>query len=747
MQDLWQIAVKTIKGQPFRLQQLGSGNAGSIMRAVLSCQDAAQQQTKAFADRLKTIYGRNRRRLLYDLYNTICANVRLRYDPAGVQLVRKPSNVVAERACDCKSYSLFISAVLANLGIKNAFRFVSFGPGREITHVYIIAYPDGGAPVVLDCNLRSFNKETNYYKKRDVMAQISAIGKLEKTNWRNGRSLAQMTDPELGLRIHIEGLKSDLQTRRVKNNPALAATIRAGIDYEGDLLKTYQAAVEKGGAYKEQADALIGAIEHDWKTGRYIKMSRAELLKKRAQEWDNGTRYYDDSYISGWLKKALKKAGSALKTVGKTVASATVKTVKATGKAIASSAKLAANITKMATIAPVAALTSKGREEIKKTAQDIKGNVQVQGQAIKSVTLAPVSSLVEEVLDNMMEAGPWFLYSYAIPESLISKYPETIQKKWKKQREAYDKIIKYIDVDKSKLNSIIRSSIQRKFNASPEEVVLAIMNVGLQAKKNDPEHIGEAATAAAGGVVALITAIVSLAATVVGLILQIIGAVKSKKELVEAGAAATDAGKILNGVSNSFNGSFDSEGKFQLNEFAKGVLDNVGKDQKSTYGQLADTASKMLAGAKGQEEKDYYNNLLTLLKQMQGTAGNTAIKDNDLYKIIDYMAAKDGIQTQLAQMQGNLANLEDVGAAYAGLLGDQYLINKALNLTTKEASQTGNDPLTLASGGAVTPLTSSTSGSSKAGVPWWLVFAGVGLAGALVLSGNKKDKKKKKNKR
>ena len=80
-------------------------------------------------------------------------------------------------------------------------------------------------------------------------------------------------------------------------------------------------------------------------------------------------------------------------------------------------------------------------------------------------------------------------------------------------------------------------------------------------------------------------------------------------------------------------------------------------------------------------------------------------------------------------------------------MGDQYLINKALNLTTKEASQTGNDPLTLASGGAVTPLTSSTSGSSKAGVPWWLVFAGVGLAGALVLSGKKKDKKKKKNKR
>lgn len=124
MSDLWYIAEQTIKGTPYRLQQFGSGNATDIMQAVLACQPDAQEQTLDFSLRLSRIYRNDRRRLLCDLYNAICKNVRLRYDPVGVQLVRKPSNIVAERACDCKSYSLFISAVLSNLGIKNFFRFV-----------------------------------------------------------------------------------------------------------------------------------------------------------------------------------------------------------------------------------------------------------------------------------------------------------------------------------------------------------------------------------------------------------------------------------------------------------------------------------------------------------------------------------------------------------------------------------------------------------------------------------------------
>ena len=752
MVDIWQIATETINGEPFRVQPMGSGNATSIMLAVLACQKTAQDQTREFSRRLAQLYGRNTMQLLRDLYWAICQNVTLKYDPIGVQLVRKPSNVVAERACDCKSYSLFLSAVLANLGIKNAFRFVSFGPGKEVTHVFIVAYPGNGTAVPLDCNLRNFGKETKYYKKIDRMARISAIGKLpsNKSAWRDGRQLAQMSEPEIGLRLHIGELKSELGLKHVKQQPKLAQDIKSRIAYESDLLKTVQAATDHGGAYLEEAPALIGAIEHDWKSGRYKTMSRAELLQCRAQEWDNGTRYYSNSHISGWFKNALKKTGKALKTVGKTIGSAVVKTVKATGEAIVSSGKLLVDVTKMATVAPIAALTEKGREEIKKTANDIVDDVKDQGKAIKTVTFAPVSSLVEEVLDNMREAGPYFFYYYVIPENELKNFPAKVQEKWKKQKKAYERIQNYLDVDKKKLDSIIRESIQRIWGHTPEEVLAAFLEYQKAINENK-DKIGELAAAMA--VVKLVTEIIAAVSALVGLILKIIGAVKSDEDLEKAGAQMQDWGKTFQGISNSFNGVENSDGSYDFNELAKNILGSLNKEGKTDYNTLLNKANELLTKAQNKDAADYYSQLVGMLQNYKNAGAaqmQTKISQNELIKIVDVMAAKDGITEQWNSIKGNLGNLDDVAETYKQMLNEQYTVQKLVELTDGTTSGTTKLDDIIKS-----PNTSSASatvneeaaGTATAKFPWWVVVAGGCVVGALALSKNKKKEKNKKSKR
>lgn len=754
MVDIWQIARETIKGEPFRVRQMGSGNANSIMLAVLACQAQAQEQTREFSRRIAKIYGRNIMQLLRDLYWAICQNVALKYDPLGVQLVRKPSNVVAEQACDCKSYSLFISAVLANLGVKNIFRFVSFAPGREVTHVFIVAYPGNGQAVPLDCNLRQFGREAKYYKKIDRMARICAIGKLpdNKAVWRDGRRLAQMSEPELGLRLHIDELKSELNLKHVKQQPALANDIKNRIAYERDLLKTVQAATDNGGAYLAEAPALIGAIEHDWRAGRYKTLTRSELLQRRAQEWDNGTRYYSDSNISGWLKDALKKTGKALKTFGKTVGNAVVKTVKATGQGIVSSVKLAADITKMATIAPVAALSSKGRDEIKKTANAIVDDVKDQGKAIKTVTFAPVSTLVEEVLDNMKEAGPYFLYYYIIPENQLANFPAKVQEKWKKQKKTYDRIINYVDVDKSKLNSIIRESIQRQWGHTPEEVFAALLEY--QKAQNDKKgQIGELFSAATLAVIETITAIVGLASAVVGLILKIIGAIKSDKDLEKAGADVEDWSKKMNALQKSLNGAKNENGEFDFNKLTEQVLGDLNKDTATNYNTLLNKANDLLNQAKNKEATDYYQQLVNMLQTFKNNGADamqTKISNEELIKLVDVMAAKDGITEQWNSIKGNLGNLDDVAETYKQMLNDQYTVQKLVELTDGSTSGTTKlddiikSPNTSAASATVNK---EAAGTASAKFPWWVVVAGGCVVGALALSKTKKNKKNKKNKR
>ena len=72
-----------------------------------------------------------------DLFNFIVDNIRYVKDPAFSQWVKSPARLWHDRKGDCKSYTLFITSVLRNMGMNYVIRFVSYNRMNATPrHVY-----------------------------------------------------------------------------------------------------------------------------------------------------------------------------------------------------------------------------------------------------------------------------------------------------------------------------------------------------------------------------------------------------------------------------------------------------------------------------------------------------------------------------------------------------------------------------------------------------------------------------------
>lgn len=106
----------------------------------------------------------------------------LQYQADGqVQNIRSPANSWQNRqvGIDCKSYSIFASCLLLNLGIKHYIRQIkqlSFNP-KQFTHVYVVVPKNqqtgdlDTGHYVIDGTIRE-NKEPNYTAKKDVFMSM-----------------------------------------------------------------------------------------------------------------------------------------------------------------------------------------------------------------------------------------------------------------------------------------------------------------------------------------------------------------------------------------------------------------------------------------------------------------------------------------------------------------------------------------------------------------------------------------------
>ncbi len=169
------------------------GFTEDIINSVKSVFTESWTQTKKLANDLK---GDDINETLCNVWN-YTMNVNYILDPYGKQYIKTPKRFLKDNFGDCKSFSIFICSIFANLGYKTKFRFVSYSQKSNYTHVYpIIILDNCEIPFDVVATKQVKSKpftEVTYIKKLDIMnnecsTQISKLSGIIEVDTANVRS-------------------------------------------------------------------------------------------------------------------------------------------------------------------------------------------------------------------------------------------------------------------------------------------------------------------------------------------------------------------------------------------------------------------------------------------------------------------------------------------------------------------------------------------------------------------------------
>jgi hypothetical protein len=141
---------------------------GELQRAIEAAIPQATKQAATFADRYK---GKNELETCKKIFDYLKNSINYKADGANQQ-VRLPSGLMRTKQGDCKSYSVFTSAVLSNLGIPHKLVYASYDPTDPTpSHIYVMT--DGGC--IIDAVYGKFNAEKKATFKKYKPMNISYI--------------------------------------------------------------------------------------------------------------------------------------------------------------------------------------------------------------------------------------------------------------------------------------------------------------------------------------------------------------------------------------------------------------------------------------------------------------------------------------------------------------------------------------------------------------------------------------------
>ena len=164
------------------------GQTDEIVKSVVSVFNESWDQIPNLS---KQLMGETVRETCANIADFVVNNFSYKIDPDGEQWIRTPSRLLKDREADCKSFSLFVCAALSCLGIKNGFRFVSYTPDKQLTHVYSYAIDENGKKITIDTVAMiqknvAFDEELKYKYKKDIMntTRISKLSGVEEAEER-----------------------------------------------------------------------------------------------------------------------------------------------------------------------------------------------------------------------------------------------------------------------------------------------------------------------------------------------------------------------------------------------------------------------------------------------------------------------------------------------------------------------------------------------------------------------------------
>ena len=139
-----------------------------LQRAIEAVIPQATKQAASFASRYK---GKDEAATCKNIFDYLKNSINYKADGANQQ-VRLPSGLMRTKQGDCKSYSVFTSAILSNLGIPHKLVYASYDPKDPTpSHIYVVT--DKGC--IIDAVYGKFNAEKKATYKKYKNMNISYI--------------------------------------------------------------------------------------------------------------------------------------------------------------------------------------------------------------------------------------------------------------------------------------------------------------------------------------------------------------------------------------------------------------------------------------------------------------------------------------------------------------------------------------------------------------------------------------------
>ena len=652
-QEVLLLAKRLVPDTSSRVEYLKDGGTKDIIKAIKLCLPSSVRQTAEFSQALLSACHNDKGEMLRTLYSFLVDRVPLVIDPLGVQNIKKPSVLVhaSELGADCKSYSLFISSVLSNVGIPHRFKFVSWREGDEVRHVFIEAFLSDKR-IVLDCNMKKFDAEKlpNYNNTYIDMTRISAIGdvpkkqeikKIKKGSLFNGRPMNRMSDIEIEIRLIRQGLQNERDS--IQRIAGIGSDDPVIVQYDGaigmtnDLICEIANLVDTGDYVN--SDSRIAGIGYDFATGAYgvsaigdafqpivytegegigafrknrkakahlapDAPARARMRRRRLARIEKGNAptlddvEKENAHIGKVFKKIAKAVKKAAKTVAKTVAKTTKKVVKATAKAVA---KATTTVAKGVATAVVATATAgQAKKTIKKLAKSTAKDAKAFAKANKDLVTAPVGALAEVLLEEWCpQIGPFFQNAY-LSDADAKKYLNAKgQQRRNKAKKLRSLLIKHLNVDSKKFDKAIKNSIQKQTGKTLE--------ANLQNLKNIAE--GKPAIAAIGMAPGMVSAIMSAVMALLALLLKRFAGKDAAAEFSALALTTADAANDSEDWVNNLMTSA-SNGVTKLVNTASNIKNNVLATASNIKDNLVNQASNLVESASN----------LTNLQMLTGSA-------------------------------------------------------------------------------------------------------------------------------
>ena len=153
------------------VKNYNDGDNKDLRKQIMDVTPEAVAQMRGSAKYFK---GKTDKETCQNIWNFLKKNIRYEAD-GEYQIVRLPSALLATRVGDCKSYSVFTSAVLTNLGIPNHYMMTSYSKDPTPSHIYVMT--DSG--IICDAVWNQFNAEktpTYRYKAKPNNMNNKGLG-------------------------------------------------------------------------------------------------------------------------------------------------------------------------------------------------------------------------------------------------------------------------------------------------------------------------------------------------------------------------------------------------------------------------------------------------------------------------------------------------------------------------------------------------------------------------------------------